>query len=205
MVRVCLFTIAALALGALVALVALRTGVAVGWLGAGALVGWAILARIRWTRLENSSVFGVGAPERALWIRAAGMALIVGHLITALAHPHLDLHVGRGNSLAIDSWTMTGAFVLSILIFRRDGHIRDERHNEIAAFGVAAGYVALAGSTVIAALFLAFAPPQSQAMLSRFAIANVLIALTLASYLVMLVVQLALYRLDAAAAERSAS
>lgn len=207
MVQLLAFLAACLATGAALALVAIHAQMAVGWLGGILLVVWAALARWRWIRAEYERASDVSAPERVLWLRAAGLALIGGHLLTALLHPHLDLHLGQGNSLAIDSWYLALGLAIAAVVFRRDARITDERHDRIAARGIAGGYAALAVTVLALAFFLAFTPHQWRAEFDHFVLGNILIALLLFSYLAAVALQLALYRpsprAGAAASRRS--
>lgn len=199
MVRLVAFLGVALAAGAGLALLTIHLQIAMGWFGAALLVGWAMAARHRWLRAEGDPDFSPGAPERVLWLRAAGLALIGGHLLTALMHPHIDLHVGQGNSIAVDSWVLTFAFMIACVVFRRDARVTDERHDKIVARGVAGGYATLAAAVFALALFLAFAPRPWRENIDDFVLGNVIVALLLSSYLAMVALQLALYRADARA------
>lgn len=196
----------AVATGALLAWAGLETGFPTGSLGAVALIAWAFLARWRWRRLAATSGLEPGAPERILWLRAAGSSLILGHLVAAILLVGDDLRVGHGNILAIDSWTMVLGQSLAALAFRRDRGERDERHEAILARGVGAGYASLIVGVILLLAWMAFTPPAFRSALSHFVLANVLIALILASYGAMLVVQLAGYAKDsreALASERA--
>lgn len=189
------FVATAMGAGAALALGALVTDVLTGWIGALALVGWAVAARQRWARRERESL-EPGAPERILWLRLSGAALILGHAATALILVGDDLRLGHGNILAIDSWTMIAALPVAAMVFRRDAGRHDERHAVIAARGVRAGYATLAATLVFLLGYLAFTPTGARSLLTHFVLANLLVVLLLASYLVMLLTELAAYARD---------
>jgi len=194
------FLAVGLVTGALLAIVSLASHVPTGWIGAGALIAWAVIARRRWTALETTNGLDPGAPERALWQRLAGTALILGHLTTAILLAGNDLRVGQGNTLAVDSWTLVAAQVIAALLFRRDSKEQDERHAGIAARGVRVGYATLIAVLIPIIAWLAFTPPGARVTLSHFVIANTLIALLLASYAALLFVQLVDYARDTCSA-----
>jgi len=173
-----LFLVMALGAGAGLAVASLLLGVPTGWIGGVALIGWAIAARRRWSVLEAYER-EPGAPERILWLRLAGVAVILGHSAGALFLVGDDLHVGRGNTLAIDNWTLLVAVPITALLFRRDKGETDERHAPIVARGVRAAYAFLIATLIPLAFYLAFAPRPVQA--PRFVIAQFLIELLLAS------------------------
>lgn len=190
------FLVGALAIGAMLAYAGLKAGVLIGGLGAAVLIAWAIMAHRRWTRLEASSGLAPDAPERILWLRLAGNSLILGHAVAALALVGDDLRLGHGNTLAYDSWTLLLGQSVAALVFRRDRNERDERHEAILARGIRGGYAGLIVALVLLLVWLAFAPAPLRDALSPFILANLLIALLLASYGVMLLIQLMLYAED---------
>lgn len=201
------FLFTAVVAGVLLAIASLQTNFPTGWIGAVALIAWAFIARRRWMRAEATSGLEPGAPERILWLRLAGNSLILGHLVAAMLLVRDDLRLGHGNTLAYDTWTMVLAQCVAALAFHRDERERDERHEAFLASGVRTGYAALAVGLVVLLALLAFTPPDWRSALSHFVLANVLIALLLASYGVMLLVQLVAYAKDtreARAAEQSA-
>lgn len=201
------FLFACLAVGAGLAVLSFAANVSTGWAGAIALAAWAFIARRRWLEIEAASGLEPGAPERILWLRTAGNALIVGHVAASVLLVGDQLRLGNDNTLAIDSWTIALGQCVATLLFRRDEKERDERHAAIAARGVRAGYTALILSLVVLLGWLAYAPPPQRAALSHFVLANLVLVLVLASYGVMLLRQLLDYAIDtrqALAAERSA-
>jgi hypothetical protein len=204
MARIIGFLAAVLGLGGALASASVQWGISTGWIGAVALIGWAVLARRRWERLKTMTGAEPGGPERVIWHRFAGAGILFGHLVAALSSG-VDLHVGSGNSLAIDSWTILGAMILSALVFRGDARERDERDLAIAARGTRAGYVALILQLIILLFYLGFAPPDLRQALTHWVLTNFLIGLIVASVLVMHLVALSGYAADgrALAPERS--
>jgi len=190
------FLLACLAVGAGLAIVSFATHVSTGWAGAIALAAWAFIARRRWMLLEATSGLEPGAPERILWLRTAGNALIVGHVAASVLLVGDALRLGNENTLAIDSWTIALGQLAAALLFRRDEKERDERHAAIAAGGVRAGYTALIVLFIVLIGWLAYAPPPQRSALSHFVLANLMLVLILASYGVMLLRQLIDYAID---------
>lgn len=190
------FLAAGVVAGVLLAIASLVWHFPIGWIGALGLICWALYARRRWTRLENTTGLEPGAPERILWLRLGGTALILGHLVAAIALVGNNLRVGQGNSLATDSWTMVLGYVAAALLFRRDRDEKDERHEGISARGHRVGYSALVLLLLPLIAWLAFTPREWRVFFSDFVIANVLIALLLASYVALLFVQLLAYARD---------
>lgn len=191
----------ALLLGALLALISIHLNLWTGWIGGIGLVGWAILAKRGWAIRETFSEFLPNASERVLRLRAIGLGLLTGHLCTALLHPSLDLRLGNGNSLAIDSWTMIAGLLIASLVFRADEKTRDERDEKISAKGMRTGYWTLTALLTILIFMLAptQAPPSS-AWLTPFNTANIIVALIMTSLLANYTVQL----LDYASQTRAA-
>jgi len=196
MARIIGFLALVLGLGAVLAAAAINLGLSTGWIGAAALIGWALFARRRWERLRATSGAEPGGPERVVWHRFAGTGILFGHLVVALLNPAVDLHVGSGNPLAIDSWIILIAMVLSAAVFHGDARERDERDQAIAARGVRAGYAALIALLIILLLHLGFAPPDLRQALTHWILANLLSGLIVASVLAMHFVQLLGYAPD---------
>jgi len=178
-------------------MLSIHSGISTGWIGAFGLIIWSFSARRRWLRLEKETETEPGLPERTLWIQCAGYGLLLGHLITVLLHTKIDLRLGSGNTLAIDSWLMIVAAVATNFIFRREQSIRDERDTAIGARGIKASYLALIFLSLGLAFYLAYAPPNHLEALTHFVIGNILISLILTSYLTQLVVRLHAYSRDA--------
>lgn len=190
------FLCVALALGASLAWLDIVTGWAVGGIGALVLVAWAIWARRRWKALETFDGSEPGAPERVVWQRFAGYGALCGHLGFILLNPQHDLHVGSGNDLAIDNWTLILGLVLSAAVFRADRKERDERDDRIDARATRWGYGSLIGFLIVLLLYMGFAPRDLQTALTHFFLANLLIELIIASAVVRQAVQLAGYSRD---------
>ncbi|MBY0566557.1 MAG: hypothetical protein K2P70_04565 [Hyphomonadaceae bacterium] len=199
MLKVIGFSAAALGLGWVLAWISINYGVSTGWIGAAVLLGWAVAARLRWERLKQHGADPSG-PERVVWHRLASAAIGCGHMLTSLAHPSIDLHVGSGNSLATDSWTILAAIVVSALVFHGGDRERDERDRGFAAAGLRVSYTTLIVELLILLFFLGFAPPDLRAPFSHFFIANLLIALIVISALAQYLAQLIAYARDAQAA-----
>jgi hypothetical protein len=191
-----LLLLAGLAVGALLARAGLAWQLPLGWLGAVVLVGWSLLARRRWLILEGATGLEPSPPERMIWMRMCGTALVLGHLTAAIALVGNNLRVGYGNTLAADSWVMVIGWQVAAFLFRRDRKERDERHDTIAAHGYRAGYIASILLLLPLIAWLAFTPRPWRAFFTDFVIANVLIALLIAAYAVMQFVQLVAYARD---------
>lgn len=192
------FSATVLALGWALAWTSINFDVSTGWVGAAVLLGWAVAARLRWERLKTHGADPSG-PERVVWHRLASAAIACGHLLTSLAHPQIDLHLGSGNSLATDSWTILAAIVVSAFLFHSGSQERDERDRGIGSMGLRVGYAALTIQLLILLFFLGFAPPELLTPFSHFFIANLLIALIVISALAQYFAQLIAYARDAQA------
>jgi hypothetical protein len=192
------FSVTALALGWGLAWTSINFSFSTGWVGAAILLGWAIAARLRWERLKEHGEDPSG-PERVVWHRLASSAMGAGHMLTSLAHPRIDLHVGSGNSLATDSWTILAAIVVSAFVFHGGDQKPDERDRGFAATGLRVSYAALIFQLLVLLFFLGFAPPDLRAPFSHFFIANLLIALIVISALAQYFAQLIAYARDAQA------
>lgn len=190
------FLLSGLAVGALMAIAGIASRIPVGWIGAIGIVGWALYARRRWLALEDAIGLEPSPPERMVWMRLCGAALVLGHLATAIVLVGNNLRVGYGNTLAADSWVMVLGWQIAAFLFRRDRNERDERHDAIAARGYRAGYFASILLLLPLVAWLAFTPRPWRAFFTDFVIANVLIALLIAAYTVMQFVQLVAYARD---------
>ena len=200
MFRSLAFITTAAFIGAVLAVLSVRLNIPTGWIGGIALIGWAIFARRNWETAQKQTGLEPSGPERILRLRAAGTALLLGHLIATLAHPELDIHVGQGNSLAIDSWTMFAALIFAGFLFRQDGTIRDERDDSITARGTKFGYMSLIGILTVLLFLLGFLPPRVLDGLEYFTLANMLVATILLSVTIKYCVQLIGYAKDTEAA-----
>ena len=190
------FLILAMIFGTALTLFSIYTNLPTGWIGGIFIIGWTLVTRRRWLKLQKTTGLEPGGPERSLRLYAVGTALLFGHSITAYAFPNIDLHVGSGNSLAIDSWTMIAAFILSTFIIRKDSKIRDERDAAIKAQGSKAGYVSLITILITFSFALGFLPPSVVENYSYFTIANFQITIVLASLLIKYAGELLAYAQD---------
>ena len=191
---------AALGLGVGLALLSIHVALPTGWIGGLALIGWTLFARRRWTRLQQTTKLEPGGSEQILRFYAVGTGLLFGHSITAFAFPESDIHVGTGNYLAIDSWTMIIAMIISSFFIRQDKKIQDERDAVISANGTKSGYMALISILILFSFSLGFVPPRFVPTLTFFMVANAQITIILASLLVKYTVQLFGYAKDTNAA-----
>ena len=191
--RVLLSGLVATGLGALMA-APMAWPVRPGWIGAAALILWATASAVHWERLRRTAGDDPGARERQAWHAFVATALVTGHLAGSLLR-RVDLHVGQGNTLALDNWTLVAASLLSWLIVRPRRMIRDERDVQMASLGAHAGHAALITLLLALLLALGFAPGPVTAGLDLFTVANLLMAVLLSSLVVRFAVQLVGYRL----------
>lgn len=159
-----------------------------GLFGAALLVLAAGLARRRWDR---GAVTGdePGPYERRAWHSMASLAVVASHLSVALSSG-LDLHVGHGNTLAVDNWLLVLGAAMGWMLMRPRSMDRDERDAEMADRGAHAGYRVLVGMLLILLLVLGFAPVGLTEQLNPFAIGNLLVVLILTSGLAAFTTQL---------------
>ena len=190
------FLLAAISVGAGIAFVGVETSCAVGGVGALALIGWALLARRRWQVLRERDGSEPGAPERVVWHRFAGHSLVFGHMAFGFFNPQYDLHVGSGNYLAVDNWTLILGVVISAMLFRADSQERDERDDRIDAFATRWGYRSLIGLLVILLTFIGFLPSDLQLTFTHFVVGNLMVGVIILSLIVRQAVQLFQYARD---------
>ncbi len=190
------FLVIAAAIGALIALVSIHANFATGWIGGIFLIGCTVFARRRWSTQENTTGLEPGPPERIIRFYSAATSMLFGHMIVGLIYPQIDLRLGSGNSLAIDSWTMIAAMILAAFLFKRDMKIRDERDATISAEGTKLGYVVLIAELIILSLVLGFLPPHLMNKVSYFDLGNILIAGIVFSILMKCASQLLAYSKD---------
>lgn len=188
MVRIIAVLAGSLCLGAVLAWSWAAWSVWPGAIGAALLVLAACVVRWRWDR---SAVAGdePGAYERRAWHALASVAVVTSHLSVSLLSG-LDLHVGRGNTLAIDNWLLVLGAALGWIIMRPRSMDRDERDAEMANRGARVGYRVLIGLLVILLLVLGFAPVVVTGQMSPFVIGNLLVVLILGSGLAAFTTQL---------------
>lgn len=196
--KIIAFLLALTGLGAVIAWQGHAAGFPLGWVGALALIGWAFLARRHWNRLYQRDGSEPGAPERTSWQRLAGYSLIFGHMAFGYCNPQIDLHVGAGNYLAIDNWTLIFGSVVSALMFRADSQERDERDDRISAVATLAGYRSLIGLLIVLLLFVGFMPGGLQPAFNHFIIGNLMVGTIVLSLIVGQAVHLFRYAADGA-------
>jgi hypothetical protein len=196
MTKILGFLIAALGLGAGLALFGVHVPLPVGSIGAGLLIAWAVLVRRRWDRQRAVDGGDPGAPERRVWQRLAGTSAIVGHLAVILLNPQVDLHFGSGNWLAIDGWCLFVGSYASAFVLRVNRRERDERDDQIDARATRMAYYALITLVVVLLMYLAYATRPMQAGLSKWVIANILFGFIFVSQIAGQVTQLIGYSRD---------
>lgn len=163
-----------------------------GWIGAALIVAIAFLVRRRWRQRRLATGDDPGARERQSWHAMAGTGMVCGHLIASLA-TGLDLHLGSGNTLAVDNWTLLAGVGLAWLALRPRLMDRDERDREMANQGARAGFAAMTGLLITLLLTLGFAPPPVLDQLDPFMLGNVLVVVILLALLARYAAQLVGY------------
>lgn len=181
-----------LAFGAFLAWPLFTWAVRPGWIGAAALLLTAVAVRRHWNRRRLTSGDDPGARERQSWHLMAAFGVLSGHLIAALAQG-VDLHVGGGNTLALDNWTLLAAAAIGWFIVRPSRMEKDERDREMAARGARVGYATLTALLIVLLLTLGFAPPPVLERLQPFVLGNVLVVLIMVAALAKHGAQLAGY------------
>lgn len=191
MVRIVVVLVGSLLLGGALAWSWAAWPVWPGLFGAALLVLAAGAARWRWDR-GAASGDEPGPYERRAWHSMASLAVVASHLSLALSSG-LDLHVGRGNTLAVDNWLLILGAALGWIIMRPRSMDRDERDAEMANRGAHAGYRVLIGLLVVVLLTLGFAPVAVTQSLNPFVIGNLLVVLILTSGVAAFITQLTGY------------
>lgn len=190
------FLLISIGVGAVTAWIGVGTGYALGWIGALALIAWAFLARRRWQALYEKNGSEPGAPERVTWQRLAGYSAIFGHMAFSFLNPQLDVHIGGGNYLAIDNWTLVFGMTASAALFRADSDERDERDDRISTFATLWGFRSLIGLLVILSACIGFLPPDQQSVFNHFVVGNLIVGTIVLSLIVRQVAHLFLYARD---------
>ena len=147
-----------------------------GWIGAAVLLLAAVAVRRYWNARRLAAGDDPGARERESWHSMAAFGLLSGHLTAALLQG-VDLHVGQGNTLALDNWTLLAAAVVGWVIVRPPRMEKDERDREMAARGAHVGHAILTVLLIALSLTLGFAPPPVLERLSPFVLGNLLLVL----------------------------
>lgn len=183
----------ALAFGAFLAWPLFDWPVRPGWIGAAVLLLVAIAVRRHWDARRRAAGDDPGAQERQSWHALAALGVLVGHMIAALVQD-VDLHVGRGNTLALDNWTLLAAAAIGWAIVRAPRMESDERDRQIAARGAHVGHATLTALLVVLLLTLGFGPPPVLERLQPFVLGNLLVVLILLAALAKHATKLVGYR-----------
>lgn len=178
MIRILVVLAASLGFGGLLAWTWASWAIAPGWVGGGLLITSAALARWHWNRRQVETGDEPGPYERLAWHTMVSVAVLASHLIASLA-TGLDIHVGQGNSLATDNWTLVVGAAIGWVLMRPKSMQRDERDKEMAARGAHAGFRTLAGLLIALLLTLGFAPVVVTETLTPFVIGNLLVVVIL--------------------------
>ena len=163
-----------------------------GILGAAVIIFSAGVARRVWNRAGAVGSEEPGPYERRAWHSMASISVVSSHLAVSLCSG-LDLHVGQGNSLAVDNWLLLLGAAIGWLILRPQSMDRDERDADMANRGAHVGYRVLVGLLIVLLLVLGFAPFPATEALTLFVLGNLLVVLILISGLAAFAVQLAGY------------
>lgn len=182
--------------GSALAHISIQYSFSIGVIGAICLIAYALIMKRRWGTSLNPKGQDICHCEQALRIQLSAYTLLLGHLATALLHTDIDIHVGSGTTIAIDSWMMTLAAIATEFIFRRNRKITDERDAQYSAIAVVWGYRSLALLIIVFAMYLGLTPPAYRIHISNFLVGNTLIMLTLGSYCVYISVRLFAYFQD---------
>jgi len=182
-----------LTFGAALAFFSIHYNFSTGAIGATFLIAYGLFMRKRWGAHIEATGHDICHCEQALRIQLSAYTLILGHLATALLHTNIDIHVGGGTTIAIDSWVMCLSAIATEFIFRRHRRIIDERDAQYSAVAVVWGYRSLALMVIVFAMYLGLTPPNFRSHMSNFMIGNILIALPLASYCIYISLRLFAY------------
>jgi hypothetical protein len=181
-----------LAFGAFLAWPLFAWPVRPGWIGAAVLLLAAVAVRRHWDARRLAAGDDPGARERQSWHLMAAFGVLCGHMIAALLQ-QVDLHVGRGNTLALDNWTLLAAAAIGWVIVRAPRMEKDERDREMVARGAYVGHATLTALLIFLLLTLGFAPPPVLERLPPFVLGNLLVVLLLLAALAKHVTQLVGY------------
>ena len=185
--------LASLSFGALLAWSWAAWPIRPGWIGAALMVAAAFLARRHWGQQHAGTGEDPGARERLAWHSLAGVGVVCGHMIASILLG-TDLHVGQGNTLAIDNWTLIAGSVIAWLLMRPRAMESDERDQKMADRGAHVSLRAMTGLLVALLLLLGFAPPFILSRLQPFVLANILVVIILLAALARSSAQLVGYR-----------
>lgn len=149
-----------------------------GILGGLALLAGAGISKLMWETRRAAEMDTPSWREIGAWHSVVGWGVVCGQLVGSLLRG-VDLHVGAGNTLAIDNWCLAAAAIGAWLILRPRDRTRDERDREMDSLGARTGFWTLTLLLVLASLGIGFAPEAAQARLTPFVIGNILIVLVL--------------------------
>jgi hypothetical protein len=185
-------------LGALFAANLIHWPLRPGYIGAGLLVGLAVLARRYW-QSQRLSGNDPSLSARRVWLYLAGTAMICGYVIIVLATPGAEVHRATGDTGGFDTWLMlAGGLVAYAIVY--DGKERiDERDLAIEAIGKRVGHTTLVVLLLLFLLMLGFAPRVWMQRFTHWLIANSLLTLIMLSCLAQYTAQLICYWRDAQA------
>lgn len=189
MTRIFVVLLASLCFGGTLAWTWAVWPIAPGWIGAVVLVASAGLARWHWNRRQDEHGDEPGPYERLAWHSMVSMAVLSSHTTASLA-TGLDIHVGQGNSLATDNWTLILGAAVGWIIMRPRAIQQDERDRQVAARGAHASFRVLAALLIGLLLILGFAAVVVTQTLTPFVIGNILVVFILLGALAGRVTQL---------------
>lgn len=196
MLKILAVCLAALVLGAVLALDPLNLPVRAGYVGAALLVASALWVNRHWQQRAATAGDDPGPAERNAWLWMTGTALIQGFVVAVLLQPGSEVHTVTGDTGGFDSWVMIAGLVLAYRILRNPDTRRDERDAAISALGTKASYASLVLQLTVLLLMLGFAPPDSMQRFTHWLLANTLVATIMLSTLVGWVVMLGCYWRD---------
>lgn len=155
-----------------------------GLVGAGFLVGGALVARYVWDRKARLSGDDPSPFERQAWAVFAGTALIVGFVAAVLMRPGSEIHRRTGDTGGVATWTMVGGLIFAGYILKSRDHLKDERDLAISIRSERVGYCVCIALVVALSFFLGFAPPPWRERMTHWLIGNLLIELLSITFLV---------------------
>jgi len=163
------------------------------------------MARRYWQGLRADAM--PSSPERVLWHSLVGYCLLGGHLATMLYQlgPDLQIHSLSGHALAVDSWTLVIACLISFRIARDPQPRDDERDALIQARCLRAGHYCLVVLLIGLILLLGFGTHSYIARCNQPMLAHLLILTLVSQCIWQTSVQLRDYWLETCAERSQAS
>ena len=165
-----------------------------GFVGVAVLIAAAFAARAWWAKRAGAGD-EPGPPEREAWHALVGYSVVAGHMLGGFSQ-RADLHVGAGNTLAVDNWLIILGSVTAYLILRSRDRTRDERDHAFQNRGNVVAYCSLCGMIVLLSLYMAFVPPPGLDGFTHFFIANLILGLIVLSEVVKQLTRLIAYWRD---------